>query len=250
MNLLAGFEPMECALYLYSLCPVFASDAHCVQTGVIEQAAPLLKLNDARELNAEIFVSAARQAEESDCVLQAIKLYNLAGEYTTVISSLATALGTTLAAPGGGGERARSLEAAANDIILHYERMGRAPGRGRDAVVKLLRVREALDAKAEGRLDRALEVRSHSGGGLFVRVDCENRSLSRQTLFHWMATWRKSIAERKNSRICTTHCNATYRHTFHSRWMPSLASTRRSRLRTYLMRAGKWYVDGSDMSLR
>ncbi|KAN0129758.1 nucleoporin-interacting protein NIC96 [Lactarius tabidus] len=127
-------------------------------TGVIEQAAPLLKLNDARELNAEIFVPAARQAEESDCVLQAIKLYNLAGEYTTVINSLATALGTTLAAPGSGGERARSLEAAASDIIRHYERTGRAPGRARDAVVKLLRVREALDAKAEGRLDRALEI--------------------------------------------------------------------------------------------
>jgi len=127
-------------------------------TGVIEQAAPLLKLNDARELNAEVFVPAARQAEESDCVLQAIKLYNLAGEYTTVINSLATALGTTLAAPGGGGERARSLEAAASDIIRHYERTGRAPGRARDAVVKLLRVREALDAKAEGRLDRALEI--------------------------------------------------------------------------------------------
>ncbi|KAI0305787.1 nucleoporin-interacting protein NIC96 [Multifurca ochricompacta] len=126
-------------------------------TGVIEQAAPLLKLSDTRELNAEIFLPAARQAEESDRVLQGIKLNNLAGEYTTVISSLATALGTTLAAPGG-GERARSLEAAAGDIIRHYERMGRAAGRGRDAVVKLLRVREALDAKADGRLDRALEV--------------------------------------------------------------------------------------------
>lgn len=118
----------------------------------------MLKLNNAHELNAEVFVPAARQAEESDRVLQAIKLYNLAGEYTTVISSLATALGTTLAAPGGGGERARSLETAALDIIRHYERTGRAPGRARDAVVKLLRVREALDAKAEGRVDRALEV--------------------------------------------------------------------------------------------
>jgi nuclear pore complex protein Nup93 len=129
-----------------------------MQTGVIEQAAPLLKLDDVRNLNAKIFVPAARQAEESDRVLQAIKLYNLAGEYTTVINSLATALGTTLAAPGGGGERARSLEAAAIDIIRHYERVGRAPGRARDAVVKLLRVREALDAKADGRVDRALEV--------------------------------------------------------------------------------------------
>lgn len=133
-----------------------------MQTGVIEQAAPLLKLDDVHNLNAEIFVPAARQAEESDRVLQSIKLYNLAGEYITVISSLATALGTTLATPGGGGERARSLEAAAIDIVRHYERVGRAPGRARDAVVKLLRIREALDAKADGRVDRALEVGVHS----------------------------------------------------------------------------------------
>ena len=132
-----------------------------MQTGVIEQAAPLLKLVDVDALNTKVFVPAARQAEESDRILQAIKLFNLAGEYTTVISSLATALGATLAVPGGGGERARSLELAAVDIIRHYERMGRAPGRARDAVVKLLRVREALDAKAEGRVDRALEVCTH-----------------------------------------------------------------------------------------
>jgi hypothetical protein len=39
--------------------------------------------------------------------------------------------------------------------------VGRAPGRARDAVVKLLRVREALDAKADGRVDKALEVGAH-----------------------------------------------------------------------------------------
>jgi nuclear pore complex protein Nup93 len=112
---------------------IYYSETHQVQTGVIEQAAPMLKPHDAQELNAEVFVPAAQQAEERDRVLQAIKLYNLAGEYTTVVSSLAIALGTTLAAPGG-GERPRSLEAAAI-IIRHYERMGRAPGRVRDAAV-------------------------------------------------------------------------------------------------------------------
>jgi nuclear pore complex protein Nup93 len=172
------------------------AETHRSQTGVVEQAAPLLKLNDARELNAEVFVPAARQAEESDRVLQAIKLYNLAGEYTTVIRSLATALGTTLAAPGGGGERARSLEAAAMDIIRHYERMGRAPGRARDAVVKLLRVREALDAKAEGRLDRALEVRSFSCllRTLTMRADCGvNGSCP--------ARWRRSKDQSSRGRV-------------------------------------------------
>jgi len=210
-----------------------------MQTGVIEQAAPLLKLNDAHELNAEIFVPAARQAEENDRVLQAIKLYNLAGEYATVTSSLATALGTTLAAPGGGGERARSLEAAAFDIIRHYERMGHAPGRVRDAVVKLLRVREALDAKAEGRVDRALEVSSHNM--TYTHPDNECRSWSQRTLSRSMATWRRSIVVRKNSRNCMIPCSATYTRTSHSRWTPSRGSTKRSRRQIHLMRVGKWY---------
>ncbi len=62
-------------------------------TYIIEQAAPLLKLDDVHNLNVEIFVPAAWHAEESDHVLQAIKLYNLAGEYTTVINGLAMVLG-------------------------------------------------------------------------------------------------------------------------------------------------------------
>lgn len=196
-----------------------------MQTGVIEQAAPLLKLDDVRNLNTKIFIPAARQAEESDRVLQAIKLYNLAGEYTTVINSLATALGTTLAAPGGGGERARSLEAAAIDIIRHYERVGRAPGRARDAVVKLLRVREALDAKAEGRIDRALEV----GRALrdSVHLLMMSRSWSRQISSRSMVTWRKSIAVRRNLKNCMIPCSAICIRTFHSQWTPSPASTKR-----------------------
>jgi hypothetical protein len=72
-----------------------------MQTGVIKQVTPLLKLSDTHELNAEIFVLVTWQVEESDLVLQAIKLYNLVGEYTTVINSLAVAFGTTLAAPIG-----------------------------------------------------------------------------------------------------------------------------------------------------
>ena len=196
----------------------YTTKTHQMQTGVIEQAAPLLKLRDAQELNAEVFVPAARQAEESDHVLQAIKLYNLAGEYTTVVSSLASALGTTLAAPGGGGERARSLEAAAIDIIRHYERMGRAPGRVRDAVVKLLRVREALDAKADGRVDRALEVSGHHLTS--TQLDDECRLWSQRTLSHLTATWRRSIDVQRNLRNCTIPCSATYTRTSHSRWTP------------------------------
>ncbi len=84
-------DSRQSVLYVYSLSPLLSE---MLTTYIIEQAAPLLKLDDVHNLNAEIFVPAARHMEESDRVLQAIKLYNLAGEYTTVINGLAMALGT------------------------------------------------------------------------------------------------------------------------------------------------------------
>ena len=101
---------------------------------------------------------AAKHSEENDRIPQAIKLYNLAGDYTTVISCLAQALGNTIGQPGG-DEKARTVERTAADILRHYERTNRAVGKDRDAVIKLLRVREAMDAKEAGRAEHALEVR-------------------------------------------------------------------------------------------
>jgi nuclear pore complex protein Nup93 len=94
-------DSRQSVLYVYSLSPLLSE---MLTTYIIEQAAPLLKLDNVHILNPEIFVPTARQAKESDRVLQAIKLYNLAGEYTTVINSLATVLGTMLA----GGEHAHA----------------------------------------------------------------------------------------------------------------------------------------------
>jgi nuclear pore complex protein Nup93 len=77
-----------------------------------------------------------------------------------VISCLAQALGNTLAQPAGETEKGKIVERTAIEILRHYERTNRAVGKDRDAAVRLLRIREAINAKSSGRLDIALEVRS------------------------------------------------------------------------------------------
>jgi nuclear pore complex protein Nup93 len=131
-----------------------------LQSGVIEQGATLLQLQDTNQFNTQILVQAARHSQENDRIPEAIKLYNLAGEYSTVISCLAQALGNTIAQLGGEGEKGRAIERTATDIMRHYERTNRAVGKDRDAVVRLLRIRDALDAKNAGRAEIALEVRT------------------------------------------------------------------------------------------
>ena len=88
---------------------------------------------------------------------EAIKLYNLAGDYSTVVSCLAQALGNTIAQPTP-DEKARTIEKTAADIIWHYERTNRAVGKDRDAVVRLLKIREAMNAKNAGRPEVSLDV--------------------------------------------------------------------------------------------
>ncbi|KAI0641165.1 nucleoporin-interacting protein NIC96 [Trametes meyenii] len=126
-------------------------------SGAIEQNAPLLKLEDSREYNEQILVRAAKSSEEADRIPEAIKLYNLAGDYNTVIGVLAQALGNTIAQPSV-DEKARAIERTAADVLRHYERTNRAVGKERDAVIRLLRVREAMDAKDAGRVESALEI--------------------------------------------------------------------------------------------
>ncbi|KAH8101571.1 nucleoporin-interacting protein NIC96 [Cristinia sonorae] len=126
-------------------------------SGLIEQFAPLLNLEAAKDYNEQILIRAARHSEESDRLPEAIKLYNLAGDYTTVISCLVRALGNAIAQPSG-DEAARSLERIAAEILKHYERTNRAVGKEREAVIRLLRVREAIEAKEAGRVELTLEI--------------------------------------------------------------------------------------------
>jgi nuclear pore complex protein Nup93 len=114
-------------------------------------------LTDAKQYNEHILIRAARNSEENDRIAEAIKLYNLAGDYGTVVGCLATALGNTIA-QSGPDEKARTIERTAAEILRHYERTNRAVGKNRDAVVKLLKIREAIEAKANGKPEVALEV--------------------------------------------------------------------------------------------
>jgi nuclear pore complex protein Nup93 len=64
-----------------------------LKSGVVEQGAALLQLQDSKRFNEEILIQAARHSEERDRIPEAIKLYNLAGDYSTVVFCLAQALG-------------------------------------------------------------------------------------------------------------------------------------------------------------
>ncbi|EPQ61191.1 NIC-domain-containing protein [Gloeophyllum trabeum ATCC 11539] len=126
-------------------------------TGLIEQGRSLLYLDNNKDFNEHILVRAARQAEENDQIAEAIKLYNLASDYNTVVSCLAQALGSSLSQLNE-SEAGRNLEKSAREILRHYERTNKAAGRDRDAVVRLLAIREAMNAKEAGRPEQALEI--------------------------------------------------------------------------------------------
>ncbi|KAL1745889.1 Nup93/Nic96-domain-containing protein [Schizophyllum fasciatum] len=125
--------------------------------GTIEQHMGLLKLRSKQQYNEQILVRAAKESEENDRTAEAIKLYNLAEDYATVVSCLARALGNTVAqsAPDA---RARALERTAEQILDHYAHTNRAAGKDKDAVGKLLKIRRAMDLKNAGELQRALDV--------------------------------------------------------------------------------------------
>lgn len=129
----------------------------CAQAGVIEQSAPLLKLPDMTAFNEHILARAAHSAEQADRLPEAVKLYNLAGEYATVVACLARALGGTLVRPTA-DESAHAVERTAAEIVRHYERTNRAVGKDREAVIRMLRIRDAAKAKEAGRLDLTLDV--------------------------------------------------------------------------------------------
>lgn len=131
---------------------------NAVKAGTIEQLAPLLRLQDSSDYNDKIVRAAASMCERERRTLEAIKLYNIAGAYETVVACLAQALGECVSQPDGGGEEGQKIESTAREIYYHYSRLNRAAGKERDAVYMLLRIREAIAAKEAGRFETALEV--------------------------------------------------------------------------------------------
>lgn len=182
-----------------------------LQSGVIEQGATLLHLQNTAQYNEQILIRAAHDSEENDRIPEAIKLYNLAGNYGTVISCLAQALGNTLAQPAGETEKGKIIERTAIEILRHYERTNRAVGKDRDAAVRLLRIREALNAKSSGRFDVVLEVRSHPSLLISTNADKYCRSWSPRISFLSMGMLRRLRGRPRSSRTCMMPCNVIYK---------------------------------------
>ena len=180
-----------------------------VQSGIIEQGAMLLKLNSTQDYHTEILVRAAKHSEQNDRIPEAIKLYNLAGDYGTVISCLASALGTTISRPAP-DEKSKVIEKTAVDILRHYERTNRAVGRDKEAVTKLLRIREAMNAKEAGRPEVTLEVRPRFAS--YALVLNPRRSWNPRTSSHWMGICPVLPARRRNSRNTTTLYKGICKH--------------------------------------
>jgi len=128
------------------------------------------------------------------------------------MSCLAQALGSTISLPSP-DEKARSVEKTAGDILRNYERTNRAAGKDRDAVVKLLKVREAMDAKNAGRPEVAIDVSACLELTSNFEVNTFFRSWIRLISSRWMGMLPELLARLRNSKIFTNHCREIYRHT-------------------------------------
>ncbi|KAF8491289.1 nucleoporin-interacting protein NIC96 [Gautieria morchelliformis] len=124
--------------------------------GELERGLPLLKLDKEKYFEV-ILRPAAKQSEREKRTNEAIKLYNLAESPDTVIACLARALSELIDEPDNGGELGMELAQTARDILRHYERTNKGAGKAKDAVVKLLKIRTAREAKEAGNLDAALQ---------------------------------------------------------------------------------------------
>ncbi|KAJ3858761.1 nucleoporin interacting component Nup93/Nic96 [Lentinula novae-zelandiae] len=132
---------------------------------------PTLQTSDYKS---QILLPTASSLLSNDRLTEAIKLYDLAGEYDTVVGCLARALGnlvTSGSTTSGLGDRTKELEKTAREILTVYERLGRGTGLGvsgpsgsntggkdRDACVKLLKILEASERGRDGHVERALEI--------------------------------------------------------------------------------------------
>jgi len=110
------------------------------------------------EYQEHILIPAADECQDERKLLDAIKLYNLAGAHATVISCLTRALGDLLAEPLGGGVEGSSLEQLAKSILEHYAKRGDVVGPQKQNLVCLLKIREATVAFEQKHFETALEV--------------------------------------------------------------------------------------------
>ena len=105
-ELVGGFRP-DGTKFVRFLCHRIATvlTSEGWQSGVIEQGTSLLQLQNTVQYNKQMLIHAAHESEANDRIPEAIKLYNLARDYATVIACLAQALGSTPSLPTTGGEK-------------------------------------------------------------------------------------------------------------------------------------------------
>lgn len=199
----------------------------------------MLQLQDSKQFNEQILVRAAKHSEENDRIAEAIKLYNLAGDYSTVISCLAQSLSNTIARPSP-DEKDRTLERTAIDILRHYERTNRAVGKDRDAVVRLLRIREAMEANSTGKPEVAIDVSLQTDSFNHSLMVFACRSWNPQTSFRSLETLRRSRGVQKSSKTYMNRFKGICRHIFLLRWTLLPEFTKRSSLLPFQTRRGKW----------
>lgn len=137
---------------------------------------------DSRAYLLGIVKAAAERADLEQRFSEAILLYNLAEEYDAVIAVLNVELGNSLSRPAGAsastggvglpegftgtvGMAAGQEDVAlvAKSILEHYDRAagmgGKVSRRRRETCEVLMRLKEALSAYEQGKLEQALQVR-------------------------------------------------------------------------------------------
>ncbi|KAG8844288.1 hypothetical protein FRB96_003224 [Tulasnella sp. 330] len=144
--------------------------------GSLDLSLPLLHLHSVNEYYEVILKQAADVCESSRKRIDAINLYNLAGDRETAMSCLARMLGELLSEPGGGGAEGKELEKLARDIIRSQSARGE---RAKDTqnVIKLLEIRQAMEKQEAGDLEGALEAIEKSN---LIPLDGDVQTTSRK----------------------------------------------------------------------
>lgn len=153
-----------------------------LQPGAIERDIKLAHIPDERSYLLSIVKVAAARSTTQQRLSDTIILYNLAEEYDAVVAVLNKALGASLSQPSSAASDAgarsvgfgaeEDLGPTARGILEHYQRdfskWDKVGQRNRETCKVLLRLKEVFEAYQQGKLEKALEVRS-----LFPPQNCE-----------------------------------------------------------------------------
>ncbi|EJT98918.1 NIC-domain-containing protein [Dacryopinax primogenitus] len=129
--------------------------------GAIEQNMKLLHLADAKQYHQSIVLNLALQYHSEKRLIDAVKLYNLAGEYNDVMKLLIQAIGDTLFESPEVESEAGHIRSTAREMWETYYTTPDIRSRVQDALLrtcqKLLKIREGFEDIHYGRQELGLE---------------------------------------------------------------------------------------------